>query len=289
VDNQGGKKRVNAKQMQIDFDRASKLRMLEKVVLPIPSGAKTSAVACKAILKTIDGHAREKDACCLKVETIARESGLSRAAAHRAIKALEQNSLLIVIRRIVMGKRASEYKICWPNLRDLLFPAQSEEGKPMAHDAPSDVARCANRCSTVRHPMSHGATSYKAPLDKRPIETPEEKRFDVGKLSFEDSKTTSSDVAHVDALTRRWAIVLTPRSQADRDNLFRVAVLVAAGEIAEAEPEKIIQSMISHTRQNRIKKPMGYFLDSLRKNLERCGQNLSALMRSVDLHQRCSL
>lgn len=145
---------MNAKQITIDFDRASKLRTLEKVLLPIPSGSKTSTVACKAILKTIDGHARDKDACCLKVETIARESGLSRAAAHRAINTLEQNSLLIVHRRKNgTGKRASEYRICWSNLRDLLFAAQSEEGKPMAHGAPSDVARCAIRWRTVRHPI----------------------------------------------------------------------------------------------------------------------------------------
>ncbi len=140
----------------------------------------------------------------------------------------------------------------------------------------------------VHHPMVHGAPSDKSPLDKRHNETPVEKRFDGGNLSFEDSKEASSDVARAATLSRRWATVLTPRSNVDRDNLFKVAMLVASGVIAEEDVAKILNCMISDTRQDRIRQPMGYFLDALRQNLEKYGDNLSALMKSVDLNQRCA-
>lgn len=265
---------MSEQQREIDFDRASKLRMLERVALAVERGRQTSAAATKAVLKVIDAHARDKPLAVLKIATIQVEAGhKTRSTTTRAIRELKRQCLLNVVpRRNGTGKRASEYRIVWSNLRDLVS----------LQDAPCNGASRPDRWRTMQHPMAHDAPSIETPLTKRRIEAPVVNRFDGKDSFFEESKP----LALASSLCRKWATVLQPTGRADKDNLAKVAMLVAAGKIAENHPATIVESIVSPDRPQTVGRPMAYFLSSLRKRLEAEGVDLTNLMRRVDLSAR---
>lgn len=159
-------------QREIDFStRGGRLRLLDKVQLPkLP---KTTPATMLAVLRCIDGHARDKATARLFAETIANEIGRSRAAVDRACKALESLHLLHIKRT----GGASVFRIGWANLVDH-DPAASahDDDSPSAHDDDSDSSPCGNGVRTVTTPIPHGDDSHIEALVETPPPPPSEAR-----------------------------------------------------------------------------------------------------------------
>lgn len=101
-------------QKQFDFNRAAKIRIIERAqLLMLPLRAQLRA---KSLLKVIESHSRDNLSCWLSIETVRIEMGGSESTVHRAIADCEAAGLLLVTR----AKRAcSTFKLQWSLLIDL--------------------------------------------------------------------------------------------------------------------------------------------------------------------------
>lgn len=115
-------------QKRIDFSRAEQLGILRRAEIPaveITESGKQRLVrpsTIKLVLAKIDDHGQ---LCWASLDTLARETGLSRISVVRAIAALEILSVLCISKREKRGGGFSnEYRIVWNDL-GLLCPPKS--------------------------------------------------------------------------------------------------------------------------------------------------------------------
>ena len=101
-------------QLKLDWNRAARLRIVERCQLVGISPR--ARLRVKSLLRVIESHCREHEACMLSAQTIATEMGSCRRTALRSIAEAEAN-LLIEVERV--SHQASTYKLAWPILLDL--------------------------------------------------------------------------------------------------------------------------------------------------------------------------
>jgi hypothetical protein len=119
-------------QHPIDYTRSEQLAILAECVIPpqyVVEGKRTirvSPVNMKAVLKALDNLNRGSGEAWPSFPTLAQHSGLSRRNAVRAVRAIEQLSLITKVRKVGRnaggnGKPVNHYRIVWSEL-NLLRP-----------------------------------------------------------------------------------------------------------------------------------------------------------------------
>lgn len=274
TDKRVGHRERNVQQKELDFDRMSKLRMLERVRLPKPApGSKTRKATMLAALRVIDSHARENRNCRLKMQTIANEMGVSKATAKRAIYELERQGLLLIRYFKTSGWRSSEYTIFWPNIYDLV-PQENDHQGAKVHGEPSEGASGTDRRCTVNHPKVHGEPSSEAPCIKRQEETSQVKRGAIEVFEFEEEERWELQVK-----SRRLARFLRPRTVDEKDTIAKLAILWQSGEFSEHDIEVSLEAVQTNEPNKRLR----YFRRCLENQLSMTPEELSAKLSTVDL------
>lgn len=182
-------KREQPRQRELDFSRLSRLRLVERVVLPDPPAA-TSVLACKSALAAVDALCGKRGAWTCAIAEIAQRMNCSYSCAKRALRQLRQWQLVRVERNLRPGRgwRENTYQVCWANLKAACEEPESyfagphsssssdrEDGASgrecggeapvrgalpakgdfwdgaMGHNAPSDGAQCSQRWGSVPH------------------------------------------------------------------------------------------------------------------------------------------
>lgn len=259
--------RPASRQGRIDFDRASKLSLLEHVELPQPPiGARTSRQSMGHALKAIDSLARGSDSFTARVATVAKIMKVGRSTAQRALLACEQLGVLIIDRNcFASGKRASTYRICWSNLKD--FDTRNAAGTrsagcvtvthPMGHRDPSDESPCAIGCVTVTHPIGHGDSSS---IPSSSLPSSSLAQVNLSSSSFPSAPTETIDGANeteettgdAKAIAEKIAdVVPILRHDANRSLVIKVGWLCARGEIPRAAVEDAIEAVRVNRPENR--------------------------------------
>ncbi len=90
---------MKPKQLELDFNRAEQLGLIDRVQIPKQVGV--SPAACKAVLRVIDSYGRGRE-CWPSERSIAAAACLSLRTTKRAIRALESLSILCIERRGVL-------------------------------------------------------------------------------------------------------------------------------------------------------------------------------------------
>lgn len=110
-------------QTDLKFERFSRKEQLDALEdLHLTSMGGVSAITLKAVLASIEGHARGEGQCWATQETIKREIGAKNVrTVKRAVKAL-QAANMITCERIVLGwgRWVNHHKIIWQEIRDRL-------------------------------------------------------------------------------------------------------------------------------------------------------------------------
>ncbi len=111
-------RKPDPRQPTFEWERGTQLALLRDVRLPRVAGV--SQVTLKAVLRSIDDHARRGGDCWATQETVAREIGVSNVrTVKRAIAALLAASLITCERRKVPGGHrltVNHYRIVWTEL-----------------------------------------------------------------------------------------------------------------------------------------------------------------------------
>jgi hypothetical protein len=127
-------RKPDPRQPTFEWERGTQLALLRDVRLPRVTGA--SQVTLKAVLRSIDDHARRGGECWATQETIAREIGVSNVrTVKRAIAALLNASLITCERRKVPGGHrltVNHYRIVWTELALLEAQAASQNKVTLA-------------------------------------------------------------------------------------------------------------------------------------------------------------
>ncbi|HEY2414963.1 MAG TPA: helix-turn-helix domain-containing protein [Pirellulaceae bacterium] len=134
----------NDPQGKLDFARSEQLAMLREAILePVEiqeaqAPRRVMPKTMKTVLRTLDDHAGGRDkGCWASLDTIARETGLSRRQVVRVLAALESLSLICVetpSRRGVTGV-TSTYTIVWNELNLLTKARTNQSAQGSRHSA----------------------------------------------------------------------------------------------------------------------------------------------------------
>lgn len=106
---------MSSVQLQFDYQRATKLWMLERL---------RCSMQVKAVLKAIDGFARDNASATVTLRLLAQSIGASIVSARRHVKAAEQAGYLIVDRT---DRSASTYTIQWLPIFDQTHSKTGDE------------------------------------------------------------------------------------------------------------------------------------------------------------------
>lgn len=140
------------RQQPIEWERGTQLALLRDARLPRVAGV--SQVTLKAVLRSIDDHARRGGECWATQETLQAEIGASNVrTVKRAIAALLAASLITCERRKVPGGHrltVNHYRIVWTELALLRDrePTANNEPQPAPKSAPIKVT-CATEQSDI--------------------------------------------------------------------------------------------------------------------------------------------
>jgi len=219
----------------------------------------------------------ESMTCFPSKKTIARIAGCSVDSVDRALTRLTDKGLLRkVIRKSPTGEhQTNQYHLIRKGLQGVgaSMPPPGRNGAPTVGAAMHSPTR-------MDAPQNNNHRTRITGNDNHTTTT-RSRMFEERNFFFEGSNGT----AHASALARNWNLVLTV-GRRDIPNLTKIAQLVAIGELEEAEPVNIIECMVQNGMcdkdGNPIKKPMAYFMDSLRDNLAKDGVCLQTLMQSCD-------
>ncbi len=145
-------------QRQIDFPRAEKLAMLDRVRFGrpprgTPARCQASEAVCKAVLKVIDGCARFSPTSWPGEDLIAARTGYSARAVRRAVARLQGVGILAVADR---GRMSNLYAIVWTELALMVQRQQAVSDAPIfaaprgplsGHPVLTTAAGCEDRVS----------------------------------------------------------------------------------------------------------------------------------------------
>lgn len=166
------KRRIDPAPGQLDLIHiGEKLATLDRLNLPKryrPEGKtwSVSAAALKAVLRELQGFARDKSFCFPKVATVASNTELSEATVRRAVLCLVEIGFLSVERqRSGLRQGPNVYRLCWPNLR------ANRDGEQLEPLLPPPVPDCHGDESDCHHARSdcHGDSLSMNRVLKRPL------------------------------------------------------------------------------------------------------------------------
>lgn len=154
-------------QQIIDWTRAAQLALLRDVMVPdrVIKGSTVSGALQTAVLKCIDDHAGRSGECWVGYNRLAAITRYSIRSVKRAIAALEDASLIIVLTKLApCGVVVNHYRIVWTEL-DLLPRVGSSRPVPDRPQPSERSAMVSERSATmsdqsamVSRPECHGDT-----------------------------------------------------------------------------------------------------------------------------------
>jgi len=280
-------------QTEFDWPRATKLRVLERLHFPKHLGVSGSSMV--AVLKCLDSHAREREACWLYLETISNETHLTKRTARKALGVLRAARFVSTTRT----GRSNVWQIEWSNLIEYETKTRvKEERKGHSEWPPAATQKGLKRPLRV----AAGGHSKEAPLET-PLETqlktpaaeprrskeavppeaaaepPGERNSSEEKKQEETKVLGESDrrfLAIAEVVLHNKSKTCVRNSDQDLDLVWCVARLVVRREISE---DTLAQALEAVTLNRPRNKP-AYFRSALVAGCKKAGFSFHALEKN---------
>lgn len=170
---------MSNRQIKIDFNRGSQLRILERAVIPDPPPERrTKRIrnrgTLKSILKAIDSYQRENASCFPSIPTLAMNTGFSVRTVQRGLHRLAESGIVSIspTRRPNGSHGSNNISIEWVRLLDANPTDFSDAAVPqLGHDPSNETRRGGDNLTGGGDRLSPGWCQDVTP-SKRPSERP---------------------------------------------------------------------------------------------------------------------